>query len=211
MAQQGRQWLVTLAAVLAAAAPGAAWAQTSAPASPVEPSKDLEVGYAGWISEHSARHQAMASLVFRRASPVALVVRATGWSAPVNKHETSPVGSYSREGAENLLVLSGGARLEGRLPRATLSLQALLGVGMMKSHSTTTIDDKYGRRELNSASAAASLLAELSAGLQVRVTDRIGVFGTVGVTGPPQYLVHFQMPTVTTGVSITLPSRRSPR
>lgn len=80
MAQQGRRWLVTLAAVLAAEAPGAAWAQTPALASAVESSNDLEVGYLGWMSEHSTRHQAMAALVFRRQSPIALVVRATGYT-----------------------------------------------------------------------------------------------------------------------------------
>lgn len=211
MAQQGRRWLVTLAAALTAAAPGAAWAQTPAPASAVESSKDLEVGYIGWVSEHSTRHQAMAALVFRRQSPIALVVRATGSSAPVNEHDTSPIGSYSREGSESLFGLSGGARYEGRLPRATMFLQALVGGALHKRNTKTTIDDKYGWRESHHDSSSVNLLADISGGIQVRVTDRVGVFGTVGITGPPQYLASYRMPSVTTGVSITLPSRRSPR
>lgn len=207
MALQGR-WIVGLAVVLMGV-PTLAWGQTAARAATAEVSRDVEAGYAGWFVEHDVRHQVMAGLVFRRQSPLALVVRATGASASTDDHETSAVGSYSREGRESLFTVSGGARLEGRLPKATVSLQALLGVGVTKSCSTITIDDAHGRRESAGQSSSIGFLSEISAGLHVPVTRRVDVFGTVGVTGPPQNLVSFRMPTVTAGVSITLPAPRS--
>lgn len=202
-ATQWGRWVIGAVVATAAVWPVQAWAQALDLPASGERSRELEVGYSGWLMGEDSRHQVMAGVVFRNTSPVALVVRGTGSSAPNNAHLTSAVGSYTREGTQRLLTLGGGVRLEGRMPRATVSLQVLAGGAMSRNRTRTILDDKFGRRESFSDRSSVALLAEISAGLQVKVTDRVGVFGRAGVTGPLLHPMYYRMPSVTGGVTIS--------
>jgi opacity protein-like surface antigen len=193
--------------------PGVSIAQVSKPVESAGPAKSLEVGYAGWLVEDSSRHQVMTGVVFTNETPFALVVRAAGSRMSTDEHQTNGDRSYSKDGFQTLVTAGGGVRLLGRLPRATMSLQALVLAGVATTQSTIIIDDEFGKRQSFRRDSSTALLAEVSAGLDVRITERIGVFGTVGVTGPLLHPMYYRMPSVTGGVRVSWPTalRRAKR
>ncbi len=198
-----RRWAQIVSLVVCVGWPTLSTAQVAQTDLPPEPARELEVGYAGWQVEGSSRHQAMAGLVFHNRTPFSVVLRATGsWSKDDARFDDGRY-AYERDGWRSLATLGVGARLEGRLPRATLSLQALIvgGAEYRDSHSATT--GPSGRHEYEHQSASGGFFGDVGGGLSVRMTDRVSVFGTVGALVPIPYPTAFALWSTTAGVSVS--------
>jgi len=198
-----RRLVATLGVVVCASWPTLLTAQTTGPDLPPEPARELEVGYASWQVEGWSRHQAMAGLVFHNRTPVSVVLRATGSWSKDDRRFADGRYAYERDGWRSLATLGVGARLEGRLPRATLSLQALIvgGAEYRDSHSATT--GPSGRHEYEHQSVSGGFFGDVGGGLSVRMTDRVSVFGTVGALVPIPYPHAFALWSTTAGVSVS--------
>jgi hypothetical protein len=183
--------------------PGVSAAQTTRPDLPPEPARELEVGYAGWQVEDNSRHQVMAGLVFHNRTPVSVVLRATGSWRNDDRRYDDGLYTSERDGWRSLATLGVGARLEGRLPRATMSLQALIVGGGEYRDSKSVTTGPSGRTEYHHQSFGGGFFGDVGVGLSVRMTDRVSVFGTVGAVVPLPYPVAFAMLSTTAGVSVS--------